>query len=797
MYYLLMEKFNNYLNRFMKKFDTVQEYKDYCTANSYNFVHYTTKSVNFNKRDNITSSHVFNDNLKPSYLLWIDEKTGNIVSRWFVIHYTHTSGNQFKAELKRDSLADNYSEVLESPAFIQKGFVGNSDPAVYNRENILFNQIKTSETLLKDDSHTAWIVGYVAEDHTALTNKTFTLSSKADIVISGDFEDWEYASLCDGTTQYTVRGDSAQDKIRFILRYDVIGELPSEFPYEFMFNKFGGTNYLNRTPLDYWKSSKTAINSYRASNWLSGIDWDTCISKILDDHPSWTTQTIYSYLKGLEGKTIQFDDGVYIINFGLDIESLQSDWQYYNSGNLYTYLYTQVSSGLSSYGGTISQTNRYPVAYRLMVRSFSMTATKQTNVDGTYTYSIPATTKVLSDAPYKMFCIPYYTGDKYFTFSLDGNTFKTIYPDLMMTWAMSIIKELGVNLYDIQILPYCPISKWRGLISNTRDGIWSIDKAENVDYTTLKDNSNNIVGYCSWCDVSSKQQKLKYPILIDNYKESNELDMYRVCSPNYASVFEFSPAMNGGVEAFIVRYTYKPYNPFINVAPVFRNLYGDDFKDNRGLILSGDFSLPIINDQWKNFQIQNKNYLLAFDRQIENMDYNYNWERKNAVANSIVGTIQGGTSGAMAGASVGGPWGALAGAVIGTTASGVGGLLDLERQQGQFKESKSYAYDSFGYQLGNIKALPNTLNKVSSIVANSKLFPFVEYYTCTEQEKEAFRNKIKYNGMSIGRIGYIKDFLNPEDLTFVKAQLIRNTTIACTSDELLDIYTELEKGVYI
>ena len=148
MHYLLMEKFNNYLNRFMKKFDTVQEYKDYCTANSYNFVHYTTKSVNFNKRDNITSSHVFNDNLKPSYLLWIDEKTGNIVSRWFVIHYTHTSGNQFKAELKRDSLADNYTEVLESPAFIQKGFVGNSDPAVYNRENILFQLRKTGKIII-------------------------------------------------------------------------------------------------------------------------------------------------------------------------------------------------------------------------------------------------------------------------------------------------------------------------------------------------------------------------------------------------------------------------------------------------------------------------------------------------------------------------------------------------------------------------------------------------------------------------------------------------------------------------
>lgn len=142
---------------------------------------------------------------------------------------------------------------------------------------------------------------------------------------------------------------------------------------------------------------------------------------------------------------------------------------------------------------------------------------------------------------------------------------------------------------------------------------------------------------------------------ISNFKESNELDMYRVCSPNYASVFEFSPSKNGGnYGRYNVYCTYKPYQPFIYIAPKYDSLYGEDFKDNRGLILSGDFSLPIISDAWINYQLQNKNYQLAFDRQIENMEAQYDWQRKLSISQAITGTVQGTASGAMTGALVGG-----------------------------------------------------------------------------------------------------------------------------------------------
>ena len=57
------------------------------------------------------------------------------------------------------------------------------------------------------------------------------------------------------------------------------------------------------------------------------------------------------------------------------------------------------------------------------------------------------------------------------------------------------------------------------------------------------------------------------------------------------------------------------------------------------------------------------------------------------------------------------------------------------------------------------------------------------------------RNKIKYNGMTVGAIGTISQFLWPEP-TFIKAQIIRIDTGEDTHLNQV-IYDEIAKGVYI
>ena len=790
MFYALLMNYNNYFNRTYKRHNTLQQYIDASEGHILG----VDKPYNFSIGDGVTMEHVFNvtETEEPNYLLLLEENEARtIVSRWFVIDWTKVRGNQYKGLLRRDLLADNYETITNSPSFIEKGYVEPTDSAIFNKENMNFNQIKTRETLLKDDSKTAWIVGYIAKDHPALSDKTFTYNPDVDMTISGNFSDWEYASWCDGNTHTTIKESNIDNIVRYVLRATKIRE--------FQFSPISNTSFDNTFANDSWNvvstGSKTAqqvLDDYINSNWFGNIYWTTAIEKIYQDNPTYANSTVMNTLTSLVGKKVQFQDGIY--EFKIVNTDDTTGWKYWNSGNLYTYLYNTVLSDLQELGGTISVVTRYPVAYNLNITNFIVTATKLENVQGTYKYSIPQTTRLLNDAPYKMFCIPYYKDGQYLFQVNDTNHRYTLDKDIMLTWAFNIATELGNSLYDLQILPYCPISNWRGNANVA--GIFSVNKSENVDYTTLLDSNNKVVGVCSWCDVSSKEQFLTYPIEIMDYKVENECDMYRLCSPNYASAFEFNPAKNNGVEGYNVRYTYKPYQPFINVAPKFNRLYGKDFKDNRGLILSGDFSLPIVKDAWINYQLQNKNYALAFDRQIENLESNYSWQKKMGIANAITGTIQGGVSGSMSGALVGGGVGAVVGGVLGTGASMVGGIMDVSMQQALHNEAIDYTKDNFGYQLQNIQALPNTLNKVSSIISVSKLFPFLEYYTCTNEEKEALQNKLKYNGMTIGRIGKIKDYLQGDTQTYVQGQLIRlegkfDTHIAN------EIANEFKKGWYI
>jgi hypothetical protein len=97
----------------------------------------------------------------PDYVVITEGNT--IISRWYVIESTRTRGGQYQIRLFRDLFADYYEQIMEAPAFIEKGYVSTHDNAIFNAESMTFNQIKQDEYLLKDKSKSAWIVGYVAE----------------------------------------------------------------------------------------------------------------------------------------------------------------------------------------------------------------------------------------------------------------------------------------------------------------------------------------------------------------------------------------------------------------------------------------------------------------------------------------------------------------------------------------------------------------------------------------------------------------------------------------------------------
>ena len=165
------------------------------------------------------------------------------------------------------------------------------------------------------------------------------------------------------------------------------------------------------------------------------------------------------------------------------------------------------------------------------------------------------------------------------------------------------------------------------------------------------------------------------------------------------------------------------------------------------------------------------------------------------------GVVSGAASGAAGGAIVGGGWGALAGAVIGAGTSAVGGAMDLANLQKRQQEARSYAIDNYNLQLGNVRALPYSITKTSALTYNNKLFPFIEIYTCSEEEEWAYYLKLWWNGMTIGRIDELPKYISGNWANYFRGKLValygeegsnsvENRIIEAINDELM-------KGVFI
>ena len=287
-------------------------------------------------------------------------------------------------------------------------------------------------------------------------------------------------------------------------------------------------------------------------------------------------------------------------------------------------------------------------------------------------------------------------------------------------------------------------------------------------------------------------------------KVKNECDFYRLTSPNYNSFYEFKKTkLAEGINGLRAICTYKPYNPFIKINPNLNNsLYSvKDCNDNIGLMLSGDYSVPMLSDAMINYELQNRNYQAIFNRDLQSLDVSQKIQREQqefqGIMSMITAPIGGGAAGALAGAKAG-PYGAIAGAVVGVAgglaASTVGYAKDKEWLQQQQYEARDYAVDQFNYKLGNIQALPQTMTKSTPLSYNNKVWPILEYFTCTEEEKTVLRNKLKYDGMTIMAIGNLIDYTTNGG--WVKGKMIRLPDVKDDSHISQAIYEEVAKGFY-
>lgn len=771
-----LENFNNYFNRKVRRYNTLEEYLQ--NSDKYE----PLSGVNFNPADGVNTTHIINMvDLNPDYLLVVDD-AGKIVSRWFVMDANRTRNGQYNMSLQRDVVVDNYTKIIDAPCLVDRAMVDVENPLLYNSEgDNTFNQIKQSEHLLKDETNTNWIVGYIARDTkgaeagdiTSITSNStgsydrletlaITLNDDANPTLGGKF--------CVGRNLriYTTFADTDEQWF-----YDCIGEYSGNFINDLTYTKVTDVLLVRRQfvrgiprgtstneVFDVWKSQLI-----KSSKKLSSAFIETYASKGIKLIGYDDEDEIYN----LNGKIVYSatTNKYYRMDIGKKISLTSTTQLPDNSYPSATLALNELCRGVSNYYGINFNVVGKAYDTKLTYDSVNVSFT-EVSIEGVIKTTISDNRQHLIDAPFDMFAIPY-SEDNY-------------------NLAQQINLKLGPSVYDIQLLPYCPV---RNMINS--DGVNLALGKVDVDYSDIVDNATGKqLSYMLWATTSSDKFRIRHSIKVpDNnidLKVYSETTFARLVSPNYNGIFEFNPAKNGGVEYFEVSYTYKPYSPYIHVNPDFKSLYGTDFDDARGLQCGGDFSIALTSDAWRTYEINNKNYQNIFNTEIKTMDANQGIQNVSNIFSTILGA---GQTGLMAGI-IGG---ATLGKVVGAASLGAG-AMDVILQNQMYQNNRQAKIDTFNMSLGNIKARPDSLTKVSAYTITNKYFPFVEIYSATDAEKVIYKNKLIYYGMNIKALGKISDYINTPNFSYFKGSLIRLNDISNDTHMANQIAQELNGGLY-
>ena len=866
---IVLYNYNKYYNRIIKKKSSFQEYLNLITPQGDNPAEYRgfiRENMNFDYQDGVYAQHVININKNdPEYMkiehpdycvleqtytqgTGDDAITTTKVTRYFILECAKIRGNQWQLSLRRDLLADYWDQVMYSPVFIEKGNISDANnPLLFNKESMTYNQIKQAETLLTQTKFSGkgsgWIVGYIAKQETKTSIGPCVGLAEAPAATL-QYEDLPDELKTAITNEYFYEYSALNGLLSFHV-YDT-GKFPNSYLLGHLVPRISSGNYthMSRITGDVITASSYLKSAYVFSNSdiidLSGLISSYYTQSLNAGNPDIVNaaNTVIENTRSdfvLDSANLSTYNGIV---YEKDNKLYRLTIERKMNSNLYlSYTNAQIGAGSDILSNAIKKYLEY-LAEKPYFELYNYTSTsssayflkqftvynltiEEVNYDEVKT-TITATRNNNFDAPYDMFCIPYGEVDVYSS----GSKILTTISNIALPIARGIaLKGTTDLIYDIQLLPYCPFPE----ILKTDGDIDITGFVEGRDYSYITKTVSGVttnVGillYPKACkgtfDINlgadSEDPNANYYVASAdayNRKIKSETEIARFVSPNFASTFEINVQKNNGISVLNIDYFYKPYSPYIHVAPYFSFMYGNDYNDPKGLICSGDFSIATSSSQWEKYQIENKNYELIFNRQIQNLDINnsieYQVQEKTSgigIGTSILtGAGAGAVSGAMVG-SAGGPIGTAVGAVAGAVIGGVSGAItsslgrkyDLEYLKQSQIEARSYNVDMYGFNLGNVRALPYTLTKISAFTPNNKIFPFIEFYKSTDTEIEALERKITYNGMTVMKIGYISDYLDQTNgRYYVQGQLIRLTGIEEDSQVIAEIAKEIKEGAY-
>ena len=573
---LLLLHYNNYFNRIIKKEETVAAYMN-ADAN-----YRVASNVNFNPGDGINTSLVLGlgpngdifDGEEFDYLVAYEivDNVSVIRGRWFILEQDRKRGGQYELTLKRDVIADNYINVVDSPIFLEKGYINDvNDPLLYNSESMNLNQIKQLEIPLKDETQSGWVVGYIPSDAFPKVEpaydrveKKVTIPMSADITVD-NLSSWNYWQYCSSNPNYKFMADTAGKrkvtvKIRSERKYADSGRSVRcdmvTADYTFYPNSTDAGTYT-QVNSGYIKTASGTLNypqwyqDYGPVTFWQGTLSSSICSKIFD--PVRNNSAFNSALNTILGTGISIGDTSALRRLQDKIILDSSTNTYYRISIISTSEGSPMTITSSVSGGQAALTALknamyYPNGaggslqgeYATFKASNSSTsyAIQLTNVGVSLYVDLNSDRAHLNDAPYDMFCIPFSD-----TLKLKYNSTEfTCSKNVALSMATEIAKDLGSKtVYDVQLLPYCPN---RTLIVKS-DSPSTVLDLTGVKYDLIKESvTNNPKSAVIWCTESTFQVPISTESNVVEFTPTNDVPSKVSTESYYAMMNEYISSIN-------------------------------------------------------------------------------------------------------------------------------------------------------------------------------------------------------------------------------------------------------------
>ena len=785
--------------------------------------------VSFNGHDETMANIIINTDLDIRYIHVIGGTFDN--SKWYAHSRTFNRRGQWRYTLKRDVLVPEF-DWRNSEGFITRGNPGDTI-LKYNKDDLTFNHVKISETVLGADRDMAIALFY--------TQPLDSNGNPVDLVLKTP------------RTAYSIDGNFDADQRQVITDLFAGGKTSAEM--QFSTAEVDGYHFYT----SLWSHEISQVEPFTVVSSQSNKPYDT------------TTVNSRRYW--------QIADGLHIPNFYLRAS---------NSGYPFNVL---SHSGFEEYARWMGPGSTYPVNVQFNVYPDIIKGSSDDmhigNVEGYYTWK-----SAYDDPPYR----PYYTNPNFFeyvntrlgidrtamrnwsteyirnngyqsqqhfdevtiqgkVYEYQGNTgdplnghlflfrqasyenteldLANVMPNsiplvnkqyssaldmsssrvsVIARTSMITIQDLGIIKHQLTLskdnnylgttglkCALVPFSE-QGMLRWANETISSsvVDK-QLIPYppdVTYEINTSAPADDVPFYSLEDEQGDINLIFNVDIPPGNKEYDTIRLNSGARISSLDFTPFMNDGISQIRVQATIKPKRTSYYVKPVLKGIYPADLDDKMCLIMSDDLSLTTLTSIWEEYVYNNINYKNTFDTQLQHQTLEYSWQEKLDQYNLKYADVNAMLTQSNYNRQITGNIpiiSDIAGFVqSGPIADSVreGYRLDAQMNAELRQSALNMAAKSFEFNIGNLKAVAPYPSIIDSFDIKARFKTIIEFWSTTEQEKRLIDKWKQLNGEPIGVFGRIGDYATG---TMIRGNLVFsnfNTRIAQLVNE------RLEEGIF-